>query len=213
MLLRYTFISNMVNKLMVPQVKVVAFNGSARKDGNTAILIQRVLRVLDAEGIETELIQLAGQQIRGCSACGICGKIQNRQCKIFNDNVNSYIEKMASADGIILGSPTYFSMMTSDLKALMDRAWYVSRANGDMFKRKVGAAVVAARRAGGLPTFDAINHFFLISQMIVPGSSYWNVGIGLGKGDVEKDEEGLETMDDLGANMAWLLKKIESQKE
>ena len=213
MLVRYTFISNMVNKLMVSQVKVVAFNGSARKDGNTAILIQRVLKVLEGEGIETELIQLAGQQISGCSACGICGKIQNRQCKIVNDNVNAYIEKMAAADGIIFGSPTYFSMMTSELKALMDRAWYVSRANGDMFKRKVGAAVVAARRAGGLPTFDAINHFFLISQMIVPGSSYWNVGIGLGKGDVEKDEEGLETMDDLGANMAWLLKKIESQKD
>ncbi|HLN89885.1 MAG TPA: flavodoxin family protein [Candidatus Binatia bacterium] len=189
-------------------MKVVAFNGSPRKDGNTAILIRRVLKVLESEGIKTELIQLAGQQIHGCTACGTCKKIQNRQCKIVNDNVNTYIEKMTAADGIILGSPTYFSMMTSELKALIDRAWYVSRANGEMFKRKVGAAVVAVRRAGGIPTFDAINNFFLISQMIVPGSSYWNVGIGLATGDVEKDEEGLKTIEDLGKNMAWLLKKI-----
>ena len=191
-------------------MKVVAFNGSARKDGNTAILIRRVLGVLEAEGIETELIQLAGQQIHGCTACGTCRKVQNRQCKIVNDNVNLYIEKMTAADGIILGSPTYFSMMTSEMKALIDRAGFVGRANGDMFKRKVGAAVVAMRRAGGMPTFDAINHFFLINQMIVPGSSYWNIGIGLAKGDVEKDEEGLKTMDDLGKNLAWLLKKIEA---
>ena len=191
-------------------MKVVAFNGSARKDGNTAILIRRVLGVLEAEGIENELIQLAGEQIHGCTACGTCRKIQNKQCKIVNDNVNLYIEKMAAADAIILGSPTYFSMMTSEMKALIDRAGFVGRANGDLFKRKVGAAVVAVRRAGGIPTFDAINHFFLISQMIVPGSSYWNVGIGLAKGDVEKDEEGLKTMDDLGKNMAWLLKKMQA---
>jgi multimeric flavodoxin WrbA len=189
-------------------MKVVAINGSARKDGNTAILIRRVFTVLEREGIETELIQLAGEQIHGCMACGTCRKIQNKQCKIVNDNVNLYIEKMTAADGIILGSPTYFSMMTSEMKALIDRAGFVSRSNGDLFKRKVGAAIVAVRRAGGIPTFDAINHFFLISQMIVPGSSYWNVGIGLNKGDVEKDEEGLKTMDDLGKNMAWLIKKL-----
>jgi multimeric flavodoxin WrbA len=189
-------------------LKVVAFNGSARKDGNTAILIRRVLSVLESEGIETELIQMSGQQIHGCTACGTCRKIQNKQCKIVNDNVNSYIEKMVAADGIILGSPTYFSMMTSEMKALIDRAGFVGRANGDLFKRKVGAAVVAMRRAGGIPTFDGINHFFLINQMIVPGSSYWNIGIGLGKGEVEKDDEGLKTMDDLGKNMAWILKKM-----
>lgn len=191
-------------------MKVVAFNGSARKDGNTAILIRRVLSVLESEGIETEFIQLAGEQIHGCIACGTCQKIRNKQCKIVNDNVNLYIEKMAEADGIILGSPTYFSMMTSEMKALIDRAGFVGRTNGDLYKRKVGAAVVAVRRAGGIPTFDAINHFFLISQMIVPGSSYWNVGIGLNKGDVEKDEEGLKTMDDLGNNMAWLIKKLKT---
>jgi multimeric flavodoxin WrbA len=189
-------------------MKVVAFNGSARKDGNTAILIRRVLKELEAEGIETEFFQLAGQQIHGCMACGTCGKIQNRECKIVNDNVNLYIQKMLEADGVILGSPTYFGMMTPELKALIDRAGYVAMANDGMFKRKVGAAVVAVRRAGAIATFDAINHFFLISGMIVPGSSYWNIGVGRGKGDVEKDEEGLETMETLGKNMAWLLKQL-----
>jgi multimeric flavodoxin WrbA len=191
-------------------LKVVAFNGSPRRDGNTAILLRRILDVLKAEGIETELIQLGGQQIHGCMACGTCRKIQNRQCKIVNDPVNDFIVKMAEADGIILGSPTYFSMMTPELKALIDRAGYVARANGDLFQRKVGAAVVAVRRAGGMPTFDAINHFFLISQMIVPGSSYWNIGVGSKPGDVSKDEEGLETMDTLGGNMAWLLKRLKA---
>jgi len=191
-------------------VKVVAFNGSARKDGNTAILIRRVLQVLEEEGIKTELIQLAGQQIRGCNACRTCYTTKNKRCAIEDDNVNKYIRKMLKADGIVLGSPVYFSMMTPELKALMDRAFYVARANSDMFKRKVGVAVVAVRRAGGIPTFDAINHFFLISQMIVPGSSYWNVGVGSKKGDVESDEEGLKTMEDLGKNMAWLIKKLKT---
>ena len=191
-------------------MKVVAFNGSARKDGNTAILLRRVLAMLEAEGIETELIQLAGQQIHGCIACGTCKKMQNRECRIVNDPVNGFIAKMIDADGILLGSPTYFSMMTPEMKALIDRAGYVARANGDVFQRKAGAAVVAVRRAGGIPTFDAINHFFFISQMIVPGSSYWNVGVGSKPGDVEKDEEGLKTMDVLGVNMAWLLKKLKA---
>jgi multimeric flavodoxin WrbA len=194
-------------------VKVVAFNGSARKDGNTAILIRRVLKVLEAKGIETELIQLAGEQIRGCNACRTCYSTKNKRCIIEDDNVNAYIQKMIEADGIILGSPVYFSMMTPELKALIDRAFYVARANSDMFKRKVGAAVVAVRRAGGIPTFDAINHFFLISQMIVPGSSYWNVGVGSKKGDVESDEEGMKTMEDLGKNMVWLLKKTNRAKK
>ncbi len=191
-------------------MKVVAFNGSARKDGNTAILIRRVLKVLEAEGFETEMIQLAGEQVRGCNVCRICFTTKNQRCAIEDDKVNVYIQKMLEADGIILGSPVYFSMMTPGMKALIDRAGYVSRANPDMFKRKVGAAVVAVRRAGGIPTFDAINNFFLISQMIVPGSSYWNVGIGSKRGDVENDEEGMKTMEDLGNNMAWLIKKLKT---
>jgi multimeric flavodoxin WrbA len=193
-------------------MKVVAFNGSPRADGNTSILIKKVLEQLEAEGIETEFIQLGGQMIHGCMACGTCRKLQNKQCKIVNDNANLYIQKMAEADGIILGSPTYFSMMTPELKALIDRAGYVGMGNDQLFKRKVGAAVVAVRRAGAIPTFDAINHFFLISEMIIPGSSYWNVGVGRAKGEVNDDEEGMDTMETLGKNMAWLLKQINTVK-
>jgi len=191
-------------------MKVVAFNGSARKDGNTAVLIKRVFSVLESEGFETELVQLAGEHLYGCNACRTCYETKNSRCIIESDNVNAYIQKMIEADGIILGSPVYFSMMTPEMKALIDRAGYVARANSDLFKRKVGAAVVAVRRAGGIPTFDALNHFFLISQMIIPGSSYWNVGIGHKKGEVENDEEGMKTMDDLGKNMAFVLKKLKA---
>jgi multimeric flavodoxin WrbA len=191
-------------------MSVVAFNGSARKDGNTAIMLKRVLKALEAEGIETELIQLAGEQIHGCTACRACFKTKNQRCAITDDNVNAYIQKMVEADGIILGSPTYFGMMSPEMKALIDRAGFVCRATPDVLKYKVGAAVATARRAGAMTTFDAINHFFLINQMIVSGSSYWNIGIGNKKGEVEKDEEAMKTMDDLGRNMAWLIKKIET---
>ena len=192
-------------------MKVVAFNGSPRPQGNTAILIKTVLKELEAEGIETEFIQLGGQIVHGCMACGTCRKLKNKQCKIANDNINSYIQKMVEADGIILGSPTYFSMMTPELKALIDRAGYVALGNDRMLKRKVGAAVVAVRRAGAVTTFDAINHFFLINEMIVPGSSYWNLGVGRAEGDVNNDQEGLATMVTLGKNMAWLLKQLKPQ--
>jgi multimeric flavodoxin WrbA len=193
-------------------LKVVAFNGSARKDGNTAILLNRVLKVLEAEGFETELVQLAGQQIRSCTGCRTCFETKNQRCIIEADNVNLYIQKMAEAEGVLLGSPTYFGMMTPEMKALIDRAGYVARAQPEILMHKVGAAVVAVRRAGGMTTFDALNHFFLINQMIVPGSSYWNIGIGNKKGDVANDEEGLQTMETLGKNMAWLVKKIKMPK-
>lgn len=193
-------------------MKVVAFNGSPRAEGNTAILIKQVLKELEAEGIETEFIQLGGQLVHGCIACGTCRKLKNKQCKIVNDNINSYIQKMIEADGVIFGSPTYFSMLTPELKALIDRAGYVAMSNDHMFKRKVGAAVVAVRRAGAMPTFDAINHFFLINEMIVPGSSYWNIGVGRAQGDVNNDEEGLDTMATLGKNMAWLLKQLKPKE-
>jgi len=189
-------------------LKVVAFNGSARKDGNTAILVKRVLEELEKEGIETELVQLSGERIRGCTACMGCIANKDRQCTIDDDIVNDCIAKMAEADGIILASPTYFADVSAEMKALIDRAGFVARANDEMFRRKVGAAVVAVRRAGSIHAFDSINHFFFISQIIVPGSSYWNVGLGLAKGDVLGDEEGLETMRVLGQNVAWLLKKI-----
>jgi len=189
-------------------MKVVAFNGSARKDGNTAILVTTLLKELKKEKIETELIQLAGKKIRGCTACGKCFVNRDGKCVIGNDIVNECIEKMLDADGIILASPTYFADVSTEMKALIDRAGFVAKANEDMFRRKVGAAVVAVRRGGAIHAFDTMNHFFFISQMVVPGSSYWNVGIGLNPGDVKGDEEGLLTMKTLGANMAWLLKKI-----
>ena len=191
-------------------MKVIAFNGSARKDGNTAILVRHVFRELETAGIETELIQLAGSRIHGCIACMKCFENKDQRCSVKDDNVNDCIEKMLEADGIILGSPTYFANVSTEMKALIDRAGMVSRANNDMLSRKVGAAVVAARRAGAIHVFNSINHFFFIGQMIVPGSSYWNIGMGREKGEVEKDEEGVQTMENLGRNMAWLLKKLKT---
>jgi multimeric flavodoxin WrbA len=190
-------------------MKVIAFNGSARKDGNTAILIRHVFQELETEGIETELVQLSGSKIHGCIACMKCFKNKDQSCSVKDDITNDCIGKMLDADGIILGSPTYFANVSTEMKALIDRAGMVSRANGDMLARKVGAAVVAVRRAGAIHVFNSINHFFFIGQMIVPGSSYWNLGMGRQKGEVESDEEGIQTMKVLGINMAWLLKKLE----
>jgi multimeric flavodoxin WrbA len=189
-------------------MKVMAFNGSARKDGNTAILIGYVLKELEKEGIETELVQLAGTRIHGCIACMQCFENKDQRCAVKDDVANECIGKMVAADGIILGSPTYFANVSTEMKALIDRAGMVSMANNYMLARKVGAAVVAVRRAGAIHVFNSLNHFFFIGQMIVPGSSYWNLGIGRQKGEVEKDEEGLRTMGNLGRNMAWLLKKL-----
>ena len=190
--------------------KVVAFNGSARKGGNTSILLRYVLKELETEGIETELIELSGAKIHGCLACRKCSENKDRRCSQTGDMGNAYIEKMEQADGILLSSPTYVADVSPEIKALMDRACLVSKANGGLFRRKVGAAVVAVRRAGAMHAFDTLNHFFLIGEMIVPGSSYWNIGVGREIGDVEKDEEGIQTMKTLGQNMAWLLKKIKA---
>lgn len=189
-------------------MKVIAFNGSARKDGNTAILLGHVLGELEKEGIQTELVQLSGEKIHGCLACRKCATRKDRRCSQTDDMGNVCIDKMAEADGILLGSPTYVADISPEIKALIDRACLVARANSSMFRRKVGAAVVAVRRAGAIHAFDALNHFFLISEMIIPGSSYWNIGIGREPGEVEKDEEGIQTMKVLGRNMAWLLKKV-----
>ena len=190
-------------------MKVVAFNGSGRKDGNTFLLLRTVLDILDAEGIETELIQLAeGPPIRGCASCFKCMENKNMKCAIENDPFNDYFAKISGADGLLLGSPVYFSDLTAGMKALIERCGFVSRANGNVLRRKIGAGVVAMRRAGANHTLASINYLFLISEMIVPGSSYWNMGIGRKPGDVKDDTEGLEIMKTLGANMAWLLKKI-----
>jgi multimeric flavodoxin WrbA len=189
-------------------MKVVAFNGSGRKDGNTAVLLRNVLAELENEGIKTELIQLAGKPIHGCIACYKCVTMKNKRCAIENDALNEFVAKMDEADGIIIGSPTYFADCSSQTRALIERAGFVSRANGNLLKRKIGAAVVAVRRAGAIHAFNSINHLFTISQMIIAGSSYWNIGVCRDIGEAEKDDEGIETMSTLGKNMAWLLKKI-----
>jgi len=189
-------------------MKVVAFNGSARKDSNTAILIRHVFGELEKEGIETEMIQLAPKPLRGCLACYKCFINADKRCIQTKDNLNTYIEKMVDADGIILGSPVYIAGVSSEITALIDRSGMICKANSDLLQRKVGAAVIAVRRGGQIHAFDTINHFFLINQMIVPGSSYWNFAFGLEKGDVDNDAEGINTMHVLGRNMAWLLKKI-----
>jgi multimeric flavodoxin WrbA len=189
-------------------MKVTAFNGSPRTAGNTSLLIGHVFTALHKEGIETELVQVGGQLLHGCIACYQCFARKDLRCAVTDDCANSCIEKMLESDGIIIGSPTYFAALTPETKALIDRGGMVSRANGDILKRKAGAAVVVERRAGAINVFDTINHFFTIGQMIIPGSNYWNMGSGRNIGDVEQDEEGIHTMKVLGENMAWLLKRI-----
>ena len=186
-------------------MKVVAFNGSPRKDGNTTILINHVFNELDKEGIETELVQLSGKKIHGCMACYKCFQNKDQQCSVKEDDLNECIDKMIGADGIILGSPVYFADLTSEMKALIDRAGIVSMANDGMYKNKAGAAVVALRRSGAIHTLDSLNHFFLAGQMIIVGRG---IGIGRDKGEVEKDEEGIQMVKTLGQRMAWLLKKV-----
>lgn len=189
-------------------MKVVAFCGSARKDGNTKLLLETVLEPLNENGAETELVELAGSNLKGCRACFVCIKKKDGSCVIKDDMLNECVDRMTRADAIILGSPTYFADVSSEMKALIDRSGMVGRANGDLYKRKLGAAVVAVRRAGSIHAFDTMNHFFQISQMIIVGSSYWNIGIGREKGEVASDQEGMKTMRQLGVNMSWLLDKI-----
>jgi multimeric flavodoxin WrbA len=191
-------------------MKVVAFNGSGRKNGNTYLLLNIVLDELKAEGIETELIQLAeGKPIQGCRACYRCMERKNMKCVIESDPLNEYFAKISTADGLLLGSPVYYSDVTAGTRALIERCGFVSRANDKVLRRKVGAGVIAVRRAGSNFALASLNYLFLISEMIIPGSSYWNAGTGMHPGDVLKDAEGIETMKTLGKNMAWLLKKLQ----
>ena len=189
-------------------MKVVALNGSARKNGNTAILLNTVLEELQREGMETELIQMGGIALPGCRACYKCFKNKNKHCSVETDMLNEVIDKMLAAEGILLGSPTYFSDVTANMRAFIERCGFVARANDYMFKRKVGAAVVAVRRAGAIPAFSGMNLFLHYMQMIMPGSTYWSMALGRDIGDVRKDEEGMQIMRDLGRNMAWLMKQI-----
>lgn len=194
-------------------LKVIAFNGSPRKDGNTAILLRVVLEELEANGIATEEIHVGAKQIQGCIDCQQCMVKKDKHCVLKNDPVNEWLDKMLVADGIILGSPVYCADLSGQIKTFIDRTSRVAYVNDRMFKRKVGAAVVALRRGGAVHTFHSLNAYFSIAQMIVAGSSYWNMGFGLKKGDVLKDAEGLQTMRNLGKNMAWLLKAVDLAKK
>jgi multimeric flavodoxin WrbA len=189
-------------------MKAIAFNGSPRKGGNTEFLLKKVLEPISEAGIETELVQIGGKPVRGCMACYKCRENKNSRCAINTDMVNECIGKMIQADAIILGSPTYFAGMTSEMKALIDRAGFVAGSNGRMFARKIGAGVVVHRRGGATSVLDSINHMFLISRMIVPGSTYWNFGVGREKGEVENDAEAMANMKDLGETIAWLVKSL-----
>jgi multimeric flavodoxin WrbA len=192
-------------------MKVLGINCSPRKGGNTEILIKEVFRALEKGGIKTEFFQLGGKDVNGCIACMKCRKEGDGRCHQKNDVINKCIKKMVKADGIIIGSPVYHADINADTKALIEVASYSLGASGRPLKRKIGSGVIAVRRAGAIHAFDSINHFFLINEMIIPGSSYWNIGIGREKGEVLKDEEGMKTMRVLGENMAWLLKKIKGK--
>lgn len=190
-------------------MKVVAFNGSPRVNGNTAQSIRIVLAELKKDGIETEFVQLGGRKVFGCLACEKCWETQDNRCIRQDDEMNSFIQKMQEADGIIIGSPTYFSNVSTEVKALIDRCGFVAKANGgDMLRGKVGASVVAVRRAGATFVYSAINFFFGIAEMSIPSSSYWNMTLALEPGDVQKDEEGIQTFQTLGKNMAKLLRQV-----
>lgn len=186
-------------------MKVVGFNGSPRKDGNTFILINKVFQELEKEGIETEIVQLSEKEIHGCIACYKCIENKDKRCAVKNDAANDYIEKMVDADGILLGSPVYFIDVTPEMKALIDRAGFVSRANGGMYKNKVGAAVAALRRSGAMHAIDSMNHFLLSQEIFIVGRA---IALGRDKGEVEKDEEGIQLAKSLGQRMAWLMKKL-----
>jgi multimeric flavodoxin WrbA len=191
-------------------MRVIAFSGSARKDGNTALLVRRVFDELEAAGVECELIQLAGQRVHGCTACMKCADTGDGSCPGLSDVISrECIPKALEADGIIIASPVYFADVTSETKALIDRLGYATRQCGKrLLARKVGAAVIAVRRGGAIHAFDTVNHLVLISEMVVVGSSYWNLGVGRAPGEVEGDEEGMRTMATLGRNMAWALERL-----
>ena len=189
-------------------MKVVAINGSPRKGGNTEIMLNAVLEPIKAAGVETKIIQVGGQNIHGCRGCWACQKLLNRKCAFNDDIVNDILEDLFSADAIIWGTPSYYSNMTPDLKALIDRAGIVASANGKLFRHKVGAAVIAERRGGGSFIQASIHEMMLMSEMIIPGSTYWNFGFGRDKGEISADAEAMANMKNLGENILMLIQKL-----
>ncbi|GMB02012.1 flavodoxin family protein [Pelosinus sp. IPA-1] len=193
-------------------MKVVAFNGSPTKEGNTYHAIKGVAQELEAEGIEVEIVHVGNKVIRGCTACGGCVRNQNEKC-VIGDEVNEWIQKMKEADGIILGSPVHYSGIGATMKAFLDRAFYVTSVNKSMLRHKIGASVVAVRRSGGVTTFDQLNHYVTYAEMLMPTSNYWNVIHGTKPGDAQEDGEGNQITRVLGKNMAWLMKLVEFGKD
>ncbi|MBE6089340.1 MAG: flavodoxin family protein [Clostridium beijerinckii] len=193
-------------------MKVVAFNGSPKKNGNTYEAIKAVAEELKKENIDVEIVHVGNKVIRGCMACGGCARNMNEKCVMQNDEVNDWIQKMKEADGIILGSPVHYSAIAGTMKSFLDRAFYVTSVNNGMLRHKVGGSVVAVRRSGGVPTFTQLNNYLNYSEMLMPTSNYWNVVHGTAPGEAVQDEEGMQIMRVLGKNMAWLLKLADSGK-
>jgi multimeric flavodoxin WrbA len=189
-------------------MKVLGISGSPRAAGNTELLVQTALQELQAEGIETEFLSLAGRPILPCTACDDCSHVERPMCTLGDEGFEGMIERFMEADGILIGSPVYFGSATPETMALLDRVGLVSLRNGRFLRRKVGAAIAVARRAGQNFTFAQLNYFFLINEMIIPGSTYWNIGFGREKGEVAQDEEGLRTIKNLAHNMAFVLRKL-----
>ena len=189
-------------------MNLIAINGSPRPQGNTNLLLQTVCEPLEHAGISTRIIQLAGSGLRGCTACMKCLGNKNGRCVIESDPLNDILQQMVAADGIVLGSPTYFADVTTEMKALIDRSGFVCRANGRLLSRKVGAGVVAVRRGGSMHALQTLQNYLMINEMMVPGSSYWNIAFGRAPGGVAKDDEGMVTMRRLGENLAWLMGKL-----
>ena len=194
-------------------MKVIAFNGSPNKSGNTYYAIRTVFDELEKHGIETEIVHLGNKAIRGCIGCNQCAKNKNEKCVLPEDGVNECIQKIKEADGIILASPTYYSGISGTMKSFLDRFFYATDSNGGMLRHKDGASVVAVRRAGGIPVFNQLNNYINYAEMLMPSSNYWNVISGTVPGDALKDEEGMQIMRVLGKNMAWLMKLVENGKD
>ncbi len=192
-------------------MKVVALNGSPKTNGNTYTALKVVCDELEKEGIETEIITVGNKNIKGCMGCGQCFKNKDNKC-VFKDDANDIIAKMIDADGIIISSPVYYSGVNGTMKSFLDRAFYVFGANGGSMRHKVGASVVAVRRSGGVTTFNELNHFLNYSEMVLVSSNYWSVAHGTTPGEVLEDAEGVQIMEVLGRNMAWMLKVLEQSK-
>ena len=188
--------------------QVLGISGSPRSGGNTDILVTTALEVLAGEGAETEFISLSHRPIKPCIACGGCSDTDTPRCVQEDPAFDGMVERFIKADGILIGSPVYFGSATPQTMSLLDRVGYVARQNDSLLRHKVGASIVVARRAGSTFTFAQLNYFFLINEMFIPGSTYWNVAFGLNKGEVSNDDEGIETIKNMAANMSFLLKKL-----